>query len=63
MIVVRPTLPQKARRVGHPKFDRLYSGRKGRPPAVPITPGNMHFGEHNPFSGLGAAWEHSKEQQ
>jgi hypothetical protein len=30
---------------------------------VPITPGNMHFGEHNPFSGLGAAWEHTKEQQ
>jgi hypothetical protein len=30
---------------------------------VPLTGGNMHFGEHNPFSGPAAAWEHLKEQQ
>ena len=29
---------------------------------VPTTLGNMHFGEHNPFAGAGAAWEHAKEQ-
>ena len=45
---------------GHFNVSELHQNPKV---GVPITPGNMHFGEHNPFSGLGAAWEHTKEQQ
>jgi hypothetical protein len=50
-----PGDPHTGANSGHFNVSQLHQNPKV---GVPITPGNMHFGEHNPFAGFGAFGEH-----
>ncbi len=58
-----PGQPGTGANSGHFAVDRYHPLSLINPLfGVPTTLGNMHFGEHNPFAGAGAALDHLKEQ-